>query len=166
MTLALTLSFALLLLLLCCALLWSSWPRWLKGLLIVGVTAMYFVGFESVKFIWGIPSTEPLPEKFLFIAAVVEEPTTKAAGAIYLWVSALREGKPAIEPRAYKLPYTKGSHSQVSEGLRRSRDGSAQMGTIEKKNTEGTGGFAGLKPGDDERELKIRDLPTPQLPEK
>ena len=42
MTLALILSFAALALLCVLALLWSRWPAWLKGILVVGVTVFYF----------------------------------------------------------------------------------------------------------------------------
>jgi hypothetical protein len=166
MSLALILCYALLLVLVACALLWSSWPKWMKTLLVLGVTAMYFVGSQAVGAIWGIPSTDPLPPKFLMLAAAIEEPGAKSKGALYLWVSKLQDGKPVIEPRAYRLPYTKLLHNQVNEGLRRGRDGVAQMGTAEAKSGEGTGGFLGLKPGNDEQLINIRDLPSPQLPEK
>ena len=42
MTLALILSLAVLVLLCALALVWSRWPAWLKGLLVVGVTVFYF----------------------------------------------------------------------------------------------------------------------------
>jgi hypothetical protein len=133
---------------------------------VLGVTGMYFVGSQAVGAIWRIPSTDPLPPKFLMLAAAIEEPGAKSKGALYLWVSKLQDGKPVIEPRAYRLPYTKLLHNQVNEGLRRGRDGVAQMGTAEAKAGEGTGGFLGLKPGNDEQLVNIRDLPSPQLPEK
>jgi hypothetical protein len=166
MSLALSLCYALLLLVLVCALVWSSWPKWMKTLLVGGATAMYFLGYQAIGAIWGIPSSDPLPARFLMLAAAIEEPSAKSKGALYLWVSKLQDGKPTLEPRAYRLPYTKLLHKQVDEGLRRGRDGVAQMGTAEAKATEGTGGFLGLKPGNDEQLVNIRDLPTPQLPEK
>jgi hypothetical protein len=166
MSLALSLGYAVLLMLLACALIWSVWPRWMKGLLIAGVTAMYFLGYQAVSAIWGIPSNDALPKRFLMLAAAVEEPSAKSKGALYLWVSKLQDGKPTLEPRAYRLPYTKLLHNQVNEGLRRGRDGVAQMGTAEEKEADGTGGFFGLKPGNDEQLVNIRDLPSPQLPEK
>jgi hypothetical protein len=166
MSLALALGYAVLLMLLGCALIWSLWPRWMKGLLVAGVTMMYFLGVQVVSAIWGIPSTDPLPKRFLMLAAAIEEPSAKSKGALYLWVSKLQDGKPTIEPRAYRLPYTKLLHNQINEGLRRGRDGVAQMGTAQPDESAGTGGFFGLKPGNDEQIVNIRDLPTPQLPEK
>jgi hypothetical protein len=167
MSLSLILAYAALLLLLACALLWSRWPGWMKTVVVAGVTVLYFYGHAAVHSIWGIPSTDALPERFLMLSAVVQEPTARGPGALYLWVSELREGQPLNEPRAYRLAYTKELHAQIDEGLKRGRDGVSQMGTAEPKPVKpGTGGFAGLKPGPDEQEIKIRDLPAPQLPEK
>ena len=166
MSLAIILAFAALLMLLACALLWSRWPAWLKGVLVIGVTLLYFVGNAAIHGIWGVPSTDALPERFLMLSAVVEEPTSRGPGAMYLWVSELHEGKPTLEPRAFRLPYSKELHTQVNEGLKRGRDGVNQMGTAEVRPGKAGLGLPGLKPGNDEQEVKVRDLPAPQLPEK
>lgn len=42
MTLPIVLTFAALLVVTALALLWSRWPAWTKGLLVLGVTAFYF----------------------------------------------------------------------------------------------------------------------------
>jgi hypothetical protein len=165
MSLAIILAFAALLLLVLLALLWSRWPAWMKGLLVVVVTALYFVGYDAVHSIWGIPSTDALPPRFVMLASVVEEPSARTKGAIYLWVSEPQESGPLLAPRAYRVPYSKDLHVQIDEGLRKGRDGIAQMGTAEAR--AGKARSSGwLKPGSDEQEVKIRDLPTPQLPEK
>jgi hypothetical protein len=165
MSLALIIAFAALLLLLLLALIWSHWPGWLKLLLTVFVTGMYFYGYDVVHRIWGIPSTDALPERFIMLSAVVEEPNSKNPGAVYVWVTEPREGKAMLEPRAYKLPYNRELHTQIDEGQRKGKDGVSQMGTAEGRPGSGKGlGF--LRPGNDEQEIKIRDLPTPQMPEK
>jgi hypothetical protein len=165
MTLSLILTFAVIFLLLGLALMWSSWPRWLKALLALGITAMYFVSYQTALALLGIPSTEALPERFVMLASVVEEPRGKNPGAVYLWISPLTEGKTALQPRAYKLPYSKPLHQMVNDGIKKGRDGVSQMGSAEMR--EGTGKGSGwLSPGNDEQEIKIRDLPVPQLPEK
>ncbi len=169
MTLAIILSYAALLLLVAFALLYSHWPRWLKALLVAVVTGFYFYGYDAVHAIWGIPSTDALPERFVMLAAVVEEPTQKTSGALYMWVNPLHEGKAVLQPRVYKLPYSKALHEQVNEGIKKGRDGVSQMGIAEPKVKVGTGtgkGTGFLRPGNDEQEIKIRDLPVPQLPEK
>ena len=165
MTLALILSYAVLLLLAALALLWSRWPNWLKGLLVVAVTGFYFYGHETAHSLWGVPSTDALPARFVMLAAVVDEPTKKSPGALYLWVSPLEEGGATVQPRAYKVAYSRRLHEYVNEGIKKGRDGVSQMGTAEAKAGAGRG-LGWLRPGNDEQEVKISDLPAPQLPEK
>ena len=164
MTLALVLSFCALVLLCALALLWSRWPAWLKGLLVVGVTVFYFFADDVAHQMWGWPTTDAMPARFVLLAAVIEEPTSKSAGALYVWVNALENGKPVPVPRAYKLAYTKDLHSLLSEGMKKARQGVSQLGTAEPK--AGRRGTPWLRPGNDEQVLKIGDLPMPQLPEK
>ena len=165
MGLALVLSFAALMLLVLLALLWSRWPGWMKGVLVLAVTVLYFYGNDAVHRIWGVPSADALPERFVMLAAAVDEPSAKNPGSIFMWVSVPHEGVNKLEPRAYRVPYTKELHAQIDQGVRKGRDGISQMGTAEAKagNARGAGW---LKPGNDEQEIKIRDLPSPQLPEK
>ena len=164
MTLALILSFAALALLCVLALLWSRWPAWLKGILVVGVTVFYFYADSVVHQLSGWPSPDALPERFVLLAAVIEEPSTRTDGALYVWVNAIDDGKPTAQPRAYRLPYSKDVHSMLNEGIKKVRQGVSQMGTSEPK--VGKGGTSWLRPGNDEQVVKIRDLPVPQLPEK
>lgn len=164
MTLPIVLSFCVLLLLCALALLSSRWPAWLKGLLVVGVTVFYFYADEVVHSMWGWPSPDALPERFVLLAAVIDEPTAKSKGGLYVWVNALEDGKPAAAPRAYRLPYSKDLHALLSEGMKKVRQGVSQLGSAEPK--VGRKGLAWLRPGSDEQTVKIRDLPVPQLPEK
>lgn len=165
MTLSLILAYAALLLLTALALLWSHWPGWLKIGLVLAVTGLYFFGHGTAHSLLGTPSTAALPERFVMLAAVVEEPSQKHAGALYVWISPIEEGRSAMSPRAYKLPYTRRLHEQIDSGIKKGRDGVSQMGTAEIKAGQG-GGQSWLQPGNDEQEITIRDLPVPQLPEK
>ncbi|MBK9362902.1 MAG: hypothetical protein IPM99_18235 [Rubrivivax sp.] len=146
------------------ALLASHWPRWAKALLVVGVSALYFLAETAFDDVWGWPSRHALPERFVLLAAVIEEPTRTRPGALYVWVNALEGGKPAPRPRAYQLPYSKDLHALLDEGMKKARQGIAQMGTAEPRR--GPRGLSWLRPGSDEQNVKIRDLPLPQLPEK
>ena len=164
MTTAVVLSFAALVLLAALALLWSRWPAWLKGLLVIGVTGFYFYADDALHGLSGLPSRDALPERFVLLAAVIDEPNAKSKGALYVWVNELKDGKPAAQPRAYRLPYQKDLHALLNEGMKKVRQGISQMGTAEPKS--GPKGFSWLRPGSDEQNVKIRDLPVPQLPEK
>ena len=159
MSLALVLSFTALLLLCLLALLWSRWPGWLKAGLVVGVSVFYFYGENLVHQMWGWPSSDALPERFVLLAAVIEEPSAKAAGALYVWVNAIEGGKPVAQPRAYRLAYAKDLHAMLNEGMKKIRQGVSQVGTSEPR--PGKGGLSWLRPGNDEQQVKIRDLPTP-----
>ena len=164
MSLALTLSFSVLVLLCTLALLWSRWPAWLKGLLVLGTTLLYFWGDEVVHNLSGWPTADALPERFALLAVVIDEPSAKSPGALFLWVNAIDKGKPVAQPRAFKVPYTKDLHALLNEGMKKARQGISQMGTASPK--VGKKGLGWLRPGADEQEVKIRDLPSPQLPEK
>jgi hypothetical protein len=164
MTLPVVLSFAALLLLCLLAVLWSRWPVWLKGVLVAGVTVFYFYADDLVHRMWGWPSPDALPERFVLLAAVIEEPTTKSPGALYVWANTIENGKPLAQPRAYQLAYAKDLHALLNEGMKKVRQGVSQVGSSEPK--AGKRGASWLRPGSDEQVVKIRDLPTPQLPEK
>lgn len=164
MSMSLILSFAALVFLAALALLWSRWPAWAKGLLVVGVTCFYFFANDLVHRMWGWPTSDGLPERFVLLAAVIDEPSAKRAGGLYVWVNALEDGKPSPQPRAYALPYSKDLHGLLNEGMKKVREGVTQLGTSEPK--PGKGGLAWLRPGNDETLVKLRDMPVPQLPEK
>lgn len=147
------------------ALLASAWPRWAKASIAAGVTALYFVADAALDDVWGWPSRHALPERFVLLAAVIEEPgKTGGDGALYVWVNALEGGRPASQPRAYRLPYSKDLHALLDEGMKKVRQGVAQMGSATPK--AGPAGLAWMRPGADEQQVRIRDLPLPQLPEK
>ena len=164
MSLALTLSFSVLVLLCTLALLWSRWPTWLKGLLVLGTTLLYFWGDEVVHNLSGWPTADALPERFALLAVVIDEPSAKSPGALFLWVNAIDKGKPVAQPRNYKVAYTKDLQALLNEGMKKARQGVSQMGTASPK--VGKKGLGWLRPGADEQEVKIRDLPAPQRPEK
>ncbi|MBL0720346.1 hypothetical protein JI742_10655 [Piscinibacter sp. Jin2] len=145
------------------ALVASNWPKWGKALLVLGVTGLYFFAHQVLLDVWGWPSREAMPERFVLLATVIEEPSPKTAGALYVWVNALEDGKPVAEPRAFKLPYSKEMHSDLSEAMKKVRQGVSQMGTTSTKAGSGT---SWLRPGGEVLDVKIRDMPVPQLPEK
>jgi len=148
------------------ALVFSRWGRLAKAALVLLVTGLYFLADQQLAGVWGWPSRDSLPERFVLLAVVVEEPTKKSDGALYVWVNGIDpvKGQPQREPRAHRLPYTKDLHALLNEGMKKARQGVTQMGTAEPKR--GPKGLSWLRPGSDEQQVKIRDLPAPQLPEK
>lgn len=146
------------------ALVASAWPAGLKALVVAAVTALYFVAAAVLADVWGWPARQALPERFVLLAVVIDEPTRTQPGALHLWVHALEGGKPAAAPRAYRLPYRKDLHALLGESMKKVRQGVSQMGSAEPRH--GPRGLAWLRSGADEQDVKIRDLPSPQLPEK
>lgn len=164
MTLELVLAGAVLAFVCALAVLFSHWPRWLKAFLVLGVTVFFFRADALLHQISGLPSADALPERFVLLAAVIEEPAKTTSGALYVWLNPLENGKPTPEPRAYRLPYSKDLHALLDDGMKKVRQGVSQMGSAEPKL--GPRGLSWLRPGADEQTVKIRDLPVPQLPEK
>lgn len=146
------------------ALVASSWSRLAKAVLVLAVTGLYFVADHALDDVWGWPSRQALPERFVLLAAVIEEPVKDRPGAVHVWVNALQQGRPAARPRAFSLPYSKDLHSLLDEGMKKVRQGVSQIGTAEPRS--GPKGLSWLRPGADEQVFKIRDMPAPQLPEK
>jgi hypothetical protein len=146
------------------ALVYSRWPQWAKAVVAVCVGVLYFFADASLNHVWGWPGRQSLPERFVLLAAVIDEPSKTRPGALHVWINALDNGKPATVPRAYTLPYSKDLHSLLNEGVKKSRQGISQLGSAEPK--AGPKGLAWLRPGSDEQNITIKDLPAPQLPEK
>ena len=155
---------AALLLILCLA---TDWKRWIKVLMVLVVTVSYFVANATFEDMLGWPTPRMLPEKFLINGVVIEEPNKERGveGAIYVWVTALDGNRPGGAPRAYRLPYLKDTHSQLSESQRKSRNGVRQVGSIERSG--GGTGNAWFKINPDNKiKLRVSDAPATRLPEK
>jgi len=142
----------------------SSWPRWSKALMVLGVTALYFFAEQALDTAWGWPSRNELPERFVLLAAVIEEPSASHDGAVYLWANPMADNKPAERPRAYQLAYTRDLHTLVDDSMRKVRQGITQIGSAEI--VKGQQGLSWLRPGKNQQDVKLRDMPSPQLPEK
>lgn len=153
-----------LLLVLCLGTRW----RWrLKVVLVLLVSGFYLFSYESLRGMSGWPADDELPRKFILLSAVFDEPSPGRGhpGAIYLWVHPMKDNQPLEMPRQFKLPYEKDLHRILGDGIKKARDGNTQLGETEPRR--GQGGLAWLRPAaNDKVEIKLRDLPRAQLPEK
>ncbi|MEN9560223.1 MAG: hypothetical protein RLZZ502_1434 [Pseudomonadota bacterium] len=139
----------------------------MKLALIACTTLGYFFVDHGVRQLGGWPVKQALPEKFILLAVVFDEPDPARgnAGALYLWVNEIINNKPVPEPRGYKLPYQKDLHGILAEAMKKNRNGITQLGKAEPKPQKG--GLTWLRGGaEDTQDVKIQDMPTPQLPEK
>lgn len=165
--LALAIGFAVLCFLLLCLCLYGDLKSRNKMLMVLTVTAFYFVGYQVLNDSQGWATARELPPRFVLLAAVIEEPLKdKTKGEIFVWLQPLTDNRPSGEPRAFRFPYEKGLHSLFEEGMRKNRNGNSQMGVVESAQ-RGSRGVSWLKPaGADVQRIKLRDMPAAQLPEK
>lgn len=155
---------AFLLLVLCLA---TRWRWWVKAGGVALVTGFYLLAHGTFLGMAGWPSDDRLPERFVLLAAVFDEPSPARGhtGAIYIWVNPMKDNQPLAMPRVHRLPYEKDLHRILGDGIKKARDGNTQMGSTEP--IRGQGGFSWLRPpGNDKLQIKLSDLPRAQLPEK
>ncbi len=155
---------AVLLLVMCLA---TRWPLAAKVGLIAAVTGLYFFAYSAHEGLMGWPTKERMPDRFVLLATVIEEPNKEKSttGNIYVWVNGLVNNKLVNEPRAYRLPYEKDLHSLLGESMKKNRQGVTQIGRIEPK--PGPTGASWMRgAGNDNITIKMSDLPAAQLPEK
>jgi len=116
--------------------------------------AMWF----SLSELSGWPTNSELPQKFLVKGVLVTEPSrtiTSDLGAIYVWVIEIDEEykakkkepaqwmlpfvskKRAVEPRAYRLPYSEELKKKASQVSKMLKEGKQVVG--EKSDLEGKG---------------------------
>ncbi|BDU59335.1 hypothetical protein LMORI2_23170 [Limnohabitans sp. MORI2] len=165
--LALSIGFAVLCFLLLCLCMHGNLTNRNKMLMVLVVTASYFIGYQALNDSQGWASSRELPPRFVLLAAVIEEPLKdKTKGEIFVWLQPLTDNRPSGEPRAFRFPYEKGLHSLFEEGMKKNRNGNSQMGVVESAQ-RGSRGVSWLKPaGADVQRIKLRDMPAAQLPEK
>lgn len=139
-----------------------------KLILLLLAFGFYWVSYEGWRQAQGWPTQADIPEKWLFHYAVVEEPRDEDgfSGAIFVWLTDLKNNEMASEPRAYKLPYDQRTHIDIQLAIKEIRHGNIQLGqrTARKEdptNAEEKRAFGSLK-----YQLEFSDLPDPALPEK
>jgi len=149
-------------------LIYGNLHYFLKLLLVVTVSALYFVSYQGWKKVQGWPTQTELPNKFLLHASVIDEPDQEedSKGQIFIWASTLKGSFPASEPRAYVLPYNQEVHSSLEDALRGMRNGKVQLGL--KSSTDGGPRNTQYRDGvgDENYNLKFEPLADPSLPEK
>lgn len=165
--LLLALVYVFLAFLLLCLLLATRWHWTIKAGAVVLVSGFYALSHDTLQRMAGWPSDDRLPERFVLLSAVFDEPRPSRGhpGAIYIWVHPMKDNQPLEMPRVHRLPYEKDLQRILGEGIKKARDGNTQMGSLEP--TRGGTGFAWLRsPADEKLQLKLTDLPRAQLPEK
>ncbi len=147
--------------------LYTTWPAWIKTAAIGLVAVFYITTYFSIKQFLGWPTERELPKSFMMLSSWITEPDKKTGkgGSIHVWAVQLSDEGPAAEPRAYALPYDADLHQELNEAQLRLRQGMIQIGSAGKP--ESSFGWVTSKQFIDNRqEIKLYDLPDPELPEK
>lgn len=153
-----------LLLILCLA---TRWHWCLKAALVLLASGFFIFNSQTLRGLSGWPSEDSLPEKFVFLSAVFDEPSPARdhPGAIYIWINPMKDNQPLEMPRVFRLPYEKDLRRILGDGIKKAREGNTQMGSTEPER--GPQGLAWLLPAaNDKVQIKLSDLPRAQLPEK
>ncbi len=147
---------------------YSRWPVWVKGGAILITTILYFVTFSSLQRFGGWPTGSDMPREFVVLSTYVEEPdeALNTEGGIYLWVLARGEEQVDTIPRAYRLPYSRELHEQASRAAKQISRDVVQMGKIETVPVRSGAAAQAALIEERVQRIIIRDLPSPELPDK
>jgi hypothetical protein len=169
--------------------------HWTLKIAVVAVSlGVSLILWNSVSSLSGWASKQELPERFLVHWAVIHEPSRDGKGGdggIYIWVTELddnhemKKNQSAVftpnrpdEPRAYKLPYSRKLHEQLTQAMGKLRQGKPVVGRrdgIEGDGEDGDGdGEEGKEKGkgknkgsfSKKQKFMFYDLPPPKLPDK
>lgn len=133
-SIAIPLGFLLLGGLLCWLLAGIGKGRWPLKLLLTALVSLFsFEAWRALDTYAGWPSASELPQRSLFVAALVREPNPARGdpGAVYLWTipvgtsdaGAFSYRPRSGEPRVYALPYSREAHESAQQAKKASDDG-------------------------------------------
>ena len=136
---AITISYAVLGVVLLVLGLRSPYKWWIKGAAIIITSAFFVIGFYKTRALLGWPGTDAMPDKFQLLWVRVLEPNRayQEPGAIFLWVEALDENNvPSGTPRSYKLKYTAPLAEKAEKAKEQIISGNQQQGTAQDMQSE------------------------------
>lgn len=148
--------------------LYSNWPWPVKAASIIVTSAFYLVTYFSMPGLLGWPTSEQLPAKFKVNAVHIIQPDklSKSKGAIYLWVTEIRNLHPVGVPRAYKLPYSEPLFEKVNKAKIKMNKGLQQLGEYKEPDSDAEIIVNPGRTGQVSTPVKFYDLPDPLYPEK
>lgn len=147
--------------------LYSKWSWPVKAATIIITSAFYIVTYYSFPPLLGWPTSQHPPSQFRLIAAHVVQPNKEAGkdGAVYLWLTEIKNMVDSPDPRAYELKYSNELHERIINVKSKLNKDIAQMG--EFKEPDDT-----FNQVDEQRRgvksvyIEFYDLPDPLFPDK
>jgi hypothetical protein len=141
---ALSISYALMGVLLLVVLAYARLPWTVKALAVVVISAFYIVSFNATRGLLGWASVDGLPRAFKLLQARIVDPHSLEGdpGSIYLWVEALDgDNRPSGIPRAYRLPYREKLAERIDRAADQIAAGHPQQGGRAADLGTGEGGL-------------------------
>lgn len=160
-------SFVLLALLLLSINLYSKWSWPVKALTIILTSAFYIITYFSFPPLLGWPTTQLPPQQFRLIAAHVNQPNKETGedGAVYLWLTEIKDMTSAGEPRSYKLEYSNELHEKIINVNAKLDKDIQQLGEF-KEPDDAFNDVSEQKRGLRSIHIEFYDLPDPLFPDK
>lgn len=120
--------------------LWRAHHAW-RAVLVAGVLWFGVALYYATLSFTGWPSPQNIPEGSRVVSIRIEEPNIKhgTKGGIYLWLDVSEGNREAaiyeilagqgfsyysdVEPRAYKIPYSKSTHKKIISAMKQRKRG-------------------------------------------
>lgn len=147
--------------------LYSRWSWPVKAGTIIITSVFYIITYYSFPPLLGWPTTQHPPAQFRLIAAHVTQPNkeTGKKGAVYLWLTEIKNMTDTPEPRVYELQYSNKLHDQIINVKSKLDKDIAQMGEF-KEPDDAFNQVVEQKRGMKSVHIEFYDLPDPLFPDK
>ena len=147
--------------------LYSKWSWQVKATTIVLTSAFYVITYFSFPPLLGWATSQNPPQQFRLIAAHVVQPNKDSGedGAVYLWLTEIRDMTTTGEPRAYVFDYSNELHEKIINVNAKLDKDIEQLGEFKEPDdafnevTEQKRGMKSIK-------IEFYDLPDPLFPDK
>jgi hypothetical protein len=149
--------------------LYSKWSWQVKAGAIFITTVFYVVTYLSFAPLLGWPTEESPPGNFRLIAAHVQQPNkiTGDDGAIYLWLSHIKDLSKNTPPRAYVFPYSNNFYEKIVAAKAKLNKGVPLLGEFEEIDEMNMVEVEdSSKMGQESINIDFYDLPDPLIPDK
>ncbi len=160
-------AFILLALLLLSINLYSKWSWRVKATTIVLTSAFYVITYFSFPPLLGWATGQNPPQQFRLIAAHVVQPNKESGedGAVYLWLTEIKDMTTTGEPRSYVLGYSNELHEKIINVNAKLDKDIQQLGEF-KEPDDAFNEVAEQKQGMKSVKIEFYDLPDPLFPDK
>lgn len=159
-SLGLIVSYLILIAVLLCMLLYTPWHWLYKSLLIIFVSAFFYVSYFSISDFYGWPTAHHRPQKLQIIAIYIDAPNK-----IYLWGHDLEAGIAGTRPRAYEFKYSAKLNNSLHAASNKLKKGFPMIGEfVPAPSTIRKVGDGEPINRPDEFDLKIYDVPEALAP--